>query len=150
MLLDLVILKKIVNKNFTWGDLNPKYTNIEQLKTNTFCVFHQHNWTVGNAKFYYNEDEGYWVMYCFVEHKAYTAYDYLDLILCKQKQYYRSTVDFLRKKLGDAEFKRYYNAYKEADSELTENNFQRKINWINNVYDESEDIVDYIERLYTA
>lgn len=147
---DEAVIRKIVEKNFTWGDLNPKYDNIQMLKTNVFCPLHDHNYTEGNAKFYYNSDKDIWTLYCFVERKVFSAYDYLKKVLCEERQYYSSPLAFLKEKMPESEILRQYKLIQEQDIDIIEDKYERKKEYIDNVFDEAGNIVDYIEELYCA
>ena len=52
--------------------------------------------------------------------------------------------------MSEGEIIRQYEAFMKSQEVLTENNYQKKLEYINNVYEETENIVDYIEELYTA
>ena len=50
------ILKRIVNKNFTFGDFNKYLENT--YNANIYCPFHDHSYSgKGNAKLYYDEEQ---------------------------------------------------------------------------------------------
>lgn len=145
---DTQVLKKIVNRNFTFGDFN-KYLN-NTFNSNVFCPFHEHNYEgKGNAKLYYNEDEGYWVLHCFVKCGNLTTYDYVDRILIKRNQQYKSVQDFLIEKLGRAEFFEQYRQIRDNIDYLRETEYQEKKKYISNVYNEYDNVSDFIEALYT-
>lgn len=144
------IIKEIVNKNFTWGDLNPKYDNVAQLKTNVMCMFHDHNYTEGNAKFYYDEEKDIWTLFCFVEKKVFTAYEYLKLVVCEKWQKYNSPLQFLKERLPEGEILRQYKLIEEQTIDEVDSAFNKKKEYIDNVYSETGNTIDYIEELYTA
>lgn len=145
---DKQVLKKLVNKNFSLGDFN-KYLN-NTYNANVYCPFHEHSYQgKGNAKMYYDEEEDIWVLHCFVKCGTLTAYDYVDRILVQREGKYRSVYDFLIQKLGNNEF---LEKYKEAESQidyLNETEYAEKKKYIMNVYDEYDNVTDFIESLYT-
>jgi len=143
------IIRKIVERNFSWGDLNPKYDNMEMFKTNVFCMFHANHDTPA-AKFYLDEERDIWVLWCYSEKKRYTAYDYLKKIMCEERQLYNSPLEYLKTHMNEGEIIRQYTLFKEQSLQEVETNIGKKKIYIDNVYNESENIVDYIEELYTA
>ena len=143
-------LRAVVNKNFTWKDLNPKrFSEYDVAKSNVFCPFHP-NHDTPSSKFYYNEDKEIYVLHCYSEHRSFEPADYVELIMCKEWEKYTDILDFLRHNMSEGEIIRQYEAFMKSQEVLTENNYQKKLEYINNVYEETENIVDYIEELYTA
>lgn len=146
---DTEILRQLVNNNFTFGDLSPRFKN--NYNANIFCPFHEHSFQgKGNAKMYYDEEKEIWVLACFVEHRVFTAYDYVDLILCKRQGKYSSVKDFLLQKLDKAEFISSYKSIQKNIDIYKETYYENKCRYIREVASEVEDLVDYIERLYTG
>jgi hypothetical protein len=116
-----------------------------------YCPFHESSHTgTQHARIYYNDETNLWYMHCYVEQKNYFASDYVNLILIKERQQYHSAKDYILAKIGKEEFIALYNMFKEQKKELVETQFQRKCNWIDSVYADTGNIVDYIEQLYTA
>lgn len=144
---DTEILRQLVNNNFTFGDLSPKFKN--NYNANIFCPFHEHSYRgKGNAKMYYDEDKEIWVLACFVEHRVFTAYDYVDLVLCKKQGKYKSVKDFLLQKLDKAEFISSYKGIQKNIDIYKETYYENKCRYIREVASEVDDLVEYIERLY--
>ena len=103
----------------------------------------------GNAKLYYNEEEGIWVLHCFVKCGTKTAYDYLQEITIGREHKYNSVEEFLVEHLGLPEFIAQYKGIQDNLDYTEETSYQAKKRYIENVYnDVNEDIVDYIEKLY--
>lgn len=142
------VLKKIVNQNFTLGDFNKYLENT--YNANIYCPFHEHSYSgKGNAKLYYNEEEGIWVLHCFVKCGTKTAYDYLQEITIEREHKYSSVEEFLVEHLGRPEFIAQYKGIQDNLDYTEETSYQAKKRYIENVYnDVNEDIVDYIEKLY--
>ena len=148
---DRYILKKIINRNFSFHDLAPKVFPQLRHGAGLFCPFHENSRTgTMQARLYYNEDEDMFYLYCYAEGKAFTAFDYVNLILCKNKQIYTNPKEFILSKIAMNEFIALYNLYKKQKAEEAESQFKRKCRWIDNVYADTGNIVDYIEKLYTA
>ena len=83
------ILKRIVNKNFTFGDFNKYLENT--YNANIYCPFHDHSYSgKGNAKLYYDEEQEIWVLMCFAKCGVKTAYEYLVEITIGREQKYNS------------------------------------------------------------
>ena len=151
MNLDKKILRTIVDKNFSWKDLNPKrFSDYDVVKSNVFCCFHEHNYQEGNAKFYYDEEKDVYLLHCFVERVNFYPHDYVERIICKEWEKYRDILDFLRHNMSDGEIIRQYKLIEKNTSELDESNFEKKKEYIDNVFDEAENLEDYIERLYVG
>ena len=78
------------------------------------------------------------------------ASDYVNLIMCRERQLYKSPKDFLLTKLSNEEFISLYNLFQEKKQAFEENAWKKKCEWIDNTYNETGNIIDYIEALYTA
>lgn len=142
-------IKEIINNNFTFSDLSPKFENVDSSTGNIFCPFHENHSTPA-AKMYWDEVRGIWIIHCFGEcHRNFTAYDYIDKILCEKYQQYKSPLDFLKNKLPLSDLHAQFEFYEKQQIDSTQSFMQNKINYINNVYFKYENIVDYIEELYT-
>ena len=147
---EYVAIKEVVNKNFTFSDLSPRFKNVDSSTGNIFCPFHENTDTPA-AKMYWNEYKDRWEIHCFGEcHRNFTAYDYVDLILCIKYQKYSSPLDFLRKNMDPAELQKQLSFYKKKGVELEVSLFEEKVEYINNVYSEAENSVEFIERLYAS
>lgn len=145
---DRKILKKIVNQNFTFGDFNKYLENT--YNANVYCPFHEHSFSgKGNAKLYFNEEENIWVLHCFVKCGNKTAYDYLQEIVIQREGKYSSVEDFLIERLGTPEFLAQYRGIKDNIDYTKETSYQEKKRYIENLYNETDDVVDFIESLYT-
>ena len=144
---DYSILKKIVNNNFTWSDVWKE--GIEGVNANVYCPFHE-NTRTPSARIYFNDKQDYYILYCYTERRAFTVFDYVNLVLVEKLQRYNNVEEFLIQQLGDTEFKTLYSEYKELKNENEESDISVKVEYIDNVYNETLNIVDYIEALYTA
>lgn len=143
-------LRAVVDRNFTWKDLNPKrFSEYDVVRSNTMCPFHENHDTPA-SRFYYDEEDDLWILYCYSEKKAFHPYHYVELIMCKEWEKYTDILDFLKHNMSEGEIIRQYEAFMKSQEVLTENNYQKKVDYINNVYSETGNTVDYIEGLYTA
>lgn len=148
---DKYILKKIIDRNFNFHDLAPKVFPQLRHGLGLFCPFHENSRTgTMQARIYYNEESDLFYLYCYAEGKSYFAYDYVALILCKEKQLYNNPKEFILSKMTKDEFIGLYNLYSKQKAERIESQFKRKCRWIDNVYSETGNTIDYIEQLYTA
>ena len=143
-----LILRKIINANFTFADLSPRFIGVDSSTGNIFCPFHE-NHSSPAAKMYWDEYRELWVIHCFGEcHRSFTAYDYVNLVLCQKYEKYKTPLDFLKKHMSVTVLKNQIALYKKDTSELTENAYSKKATYINNVYNDYENFADYIEALY--
>ena len=142
-------IKKVLNNNFTFADLSPRFKNVDSSTGNIFCPFHENHSTPA-AKMYWDDDKGIWVLWCFTEHKHFTAYDYVNLVLCKKYEKYQSPLDFLRKNMSLDDLYLQLDVFEKERQEWTESRTSIKIDYIMRVAEESETLEDYIEKLYLA
>lgn len=91
---EIRILKEIIIHTFTWGDLNPKYTNLSSELGNIFCPLHPENRLSPHSKAYWDEERDILVVHCFRDHVNFTTYDYLTKILIDSKKMYKDPWDF--------------------------------------------------------
>ena len=90
------------------------------------------------------------MFHCFAEHKTYTSYDYVNLILCERRGEYDDPYDFLVKNMDAAELREYIKLAQDKMELLTESAFEKKIEYISNLYNEYDNTVDFINALYSA
>ena len=146
---DKYILKKIVDRNFTFTDLNPRQFPQLIHGEGMYCLWHECSHTgTKNARIYFNEEQEIFYVHCYAEGKNYTAYDYVAEIMCKQKQLYKSVLDFLLDKMDQTEFLTQYKLFEQKKQVLVESQFKKKCEYIDNVYNNTGDISSYIEALY--
>ena len=141
-------IKTIINKNFTFGDLSPRFKNVDSSTGNIFCPFHENHSTPA-AKMYWNEANQIWILHCFGQcHRNFTAYDYVNLILCEKYGKYKSPFEFLRNNmpLGDLYLQIEVNEREREDQVDMESS--AKIEYIQKVAEENEKTEDFIEALY--
>lgn len=143
------VLRRVINHNFSFSDLSKRFENVDSSTGNIFCPFHE-NYTTPAAKMYWDDIQDMWVIWCFSEQRRFTAYDYVDLIMCKEREQYRSPLEFLKANMSSTDLYNQVNLYKSEVDDLTQIAMQAKIDYINNIYAEHENLVDYIEELYTA
>lgn len=140
-------IKTVLNRNFTFSDLSPRFENVDSSTGNIFCPFHENHSTPA-AKMYWDESKGIWVLWCFTEHKHFTAYDYVNLILCEKYQKYKSPIDFLEKNMDKNDLYSQLDFSEKQYEDEVEDNTNNKIEYINRVFAENEKIEDYVEALY--
>ena len=142
-------IKTVLNRNFTFADLSPRFKNVDSSTGNIFCPFHENRSTPA-AKMYWDENREIWVLWCFTEHKHYTAFDYVNLILCERYEKYKSPLDFLRKNMSLDELYPQLDASERERQDLVETYMDAKVEHIMQVAEECETLEDYIEKLYLA
>lgn len=146
---DKYILKQITDTNFTFTDLDPRMFPSLIHGEGMYCMFHQNSHTgTKQARVYFDEERNIFYIHCYAEGKNFTAFDYLWLIMCKQKQLYKHPRDFLLEKMDTTEFVRQYSLFKKKKQVLCESQFKKKCEYIDNVYNQTGDIAHYIEALY--
>lgn len=148
---DNYILKKIVDYKFNFHDLNSR--QFPQLREGApmYCPFHENSHTgTMQARIYFNEDNNLWYLHCYMEGKNFYAHDYVDLIMVKEKQLFSSIKDFLLSRISRDEFIALYNLYKEKKQAILETRFKKQCIYIDNVFHDTGNTIDYIEALYTA
>lgn len=144
---DRRILKALVNNNFSFADLDKKFEGVDSSTGNIFCPFHE-NKSSPSAKMYFNEDTNMYTIWCFRESRNFTAYDYVDKILCVEKNKYRDVVTFLEARMNKAEILTQYNNLLKNINSMDEKTIQKKIDYIDNIYVDCENTEEYIERVY--
>ena len=143
-------IKRVINQNFTFADLSKRFIGVDSSTGNIFCPFHENTDTPA-AKMYWDDERGIWVLHCFGEcHRNFTAYDYIDLILCKKYQKYNSPLHFLKLNMPEYKLGNQLEVAQKYINEETITLIEEKKNYIDNLYIETGNIVDFIEKLYTA
>ena len=141
-------IRTVLNRNFTFADLSPRFENVDSSTGNIFCPFHENHSTPA-AKMYWNEEDGLWIIHCFGEcHRNFTAYDYVDLILCKKYQKYKSPLDFLKKNMANESLLMQLELYDKEQEDQLELEESAKTEYISRVAFENENLESYIESLY--
>ena len=143
-------VKSVINDYFTFADLSPRFKGVDSSTGNIFCPFHENHDTPA-AKMYWDEEREIWILHCFGEcHKNYTAYDYVNLVLCEKYQNYKNPLFFLKSKIPEAQLGVLLNNYQKNLDLSISSSIEEKKNYIDNIFAETGNIVDFIERLYTA
>lgn len=142
-------IKEVINKNFTFSDLSKRFVNVDSSTGNIFCPFHENTDTPA-AKMYWDDERNIWIIHCFGKcHRNFTTYDYVDLVLCKKYGRYSSPYHFLTENMSQEQLSAELTFYVEASAQETRNSFEKKISYINSVFQKHENAIDYIEELYT-
>ena len=144
-----LVLKEVINRNFTFADLSPRFKNVDSSTGNIFCPFHENHDTPA-AKMYWDEDKEIWVIWCFSEHKHFTAYDYVNLILCEKYEKYKSPLHFLKENVQEAKLNIQLNLYQQRVATITEEFSDAKKDYIDSVFAQTGNITDFIEKLFTS
>lgn len=148
---DRYIIDQIINKNFNYHDLDPKLFPRLQHGVGLHCPHHPNSGRgTMQARIYYNEEQDMFYLYCYAEGRVYKPSDFVRLILCNEREKYVSPKAFLLAHMSEEEFISQYNTIKRKKKVLMETQFKKKCEYIDNTYNSSENIVDYIETLYTA
>ena len=143
-------VKSIINDYFTFADLSPRFKGVDSSTGNIFCPFHENHDTPA-AKMYWDSEREIWILHCFGQcHRNFTAYDYVDLILCIKYQKYESPLQFLKVNIPDVDLGRILDNYQKQADEYISSAIEEKRIYIDNVFYETGNIIDFIERLYTA
>lgn len=148
---DRYIIDKIINSNFTYTDLDPK--RFPQLRhgVGMYCPYHESSHTgTMQARMYYSEEHNIFYIHCYVEGRNFKASDYVRLIMCREKELFRSPIDFLLSRMSKEDFIAQYKLIESNRKDEVETMFKKKCKYIDNTYTTTGNIVDYIEALYTA
>ena len=141
-------IKTVINRNFTFADLSPRFKNVDSSTGNIFCPFHENHSTPA-AKMYWNEDQQIWIIHCFGQcHTNFTAYDYVNLILCEKYGKYKSPLDFLKKNMPLEDLYFQLDVIEKENEDQVEMEETAKVEYIQRVASENENTVDFIEALY--
>lgn len=142
-------VKEVLNSNFTFADLSPRFVNVDSTTGNIFCPFHENHETPA-AKMYWNEPKQIWVLHCFACHRNYTAFDYVNIILCDRYKRYKNPLEFLKKNMDLSLMYMQIEAKEKQYEDFTNQAMSDKLEYINNVAEENETVESFIEALYTA
>ena len=143
-------IRAVINRNFTFADLSPRFKNVDSSTGNIFCPFHENHSTPA-AKMYWNDEDEIWIIHCFGEcHRNYTAFDYVEKVLCEKYQKYISPFHFLKLHMPESKLGMQLEIYKKYVAEQTSSSIDEKRMYIDNLFMEKGNIVDFIEELYTA
>ena len=141
------VLRKVVESNFSFADVDSKFVGKDALSGNVYCPFHE-NYHTPAARFYWEDERDILILYCYKERRRYTSYDYVNLIMCESMQKYPSVEYFCRQKLGNSNFEEQYKVVSQNVHVLSQQQITAKINYIDEVYSNTGNTIDYIERLY--
>lgn len=139
------VQKRIINDRFGWEDLDGNFS--VTTTANIFCPFHD-NYNTPSARFYETDDTGKYVLWCFSERRFYTPYDYVNLIMVNYRRQYPDVWAFLEEHLSEAELKESIVIAQKYVSEEDEANVTEKREYIRNLYNEYDDLEEFINRLY--
>lgn len=141
-------VRAIINNNFTFGDLSPRFKNVDSSTGNIFCPFHENHSTPA-AKMYWNEAHQIWVLHCFGQcHRNFTAYDYVDLILCEKYGKYKSPLEFLKKNMVLSDLYVQIDTCEREREDQVDIETSAKVEYIQRIAEEHEKTEDFIEALY--
>ena len=145
-----LVIREVINRNFTFADLSKRFEGVDSSTGNIFCPFHENHDTPA-AKMYWDDTHEIWILHCFGEcHRNFTAYDYVEKIFCEKYQKYSNPLQFLRANMPEARLGTQLDFYQKNVSELIESYENEKKTYIDNLYTETGNIIDFIEKLYTA
>lgn len=142
------ILRTIIEKLFTFGELDSYYDSIEITTHNIFCPFHEYEQLPANerspaARVKYNEEKDIFIIHCWVTHKNYSVFDYIKNVL--QEDPY----EYLLKKKEKEKIKILYENLLKGYIEIDNKILEKKIRYINNTaVGCNENTEEYIECLY--
>lgn len=146
---DYRVLREIIEQNFPLNKIVPEYDGLSQNTANCFCVFHK-NTSSPSGKLYWDDEKDILVLHCFAEHRTFTSFDYVKLILCDRKGEYKDPMDFLEQNMAPEELGEYIKLAKDKMELLTESAYDTKVTYINNLYNEYDNVIDFINNLYSA
>lgn len=144
------VIKEVINRNFTFADLSKRFEGVDSSTGNIFCPFHENHDTPA-AKMYWDTEREIWILHCFGEcHRNFTAYDYVERIFCQKYQKYNSPLQFLRANMPEGKLGTQLDFYQKNANLMMESYENEKRTYIDNLFEETGNIEDFIEALYTA
>jgi len=145
---DPKILREIAEQNFSWEDVNPKRFNTNvMLNSNMFCPFHENHSTPA-AKAFLDDEKDIIIIWCFTEQRRFSVYDYINLIIVRQWQKFSSVQDYLINRLGEEKFNELYTLAEQDIALGNEALMEQTIEYIDNLYNEHDNVIDFINCLY--
>lgn len=144
-----IMQRYIIEQNFPLNELVPEYNGLTQNTANVYCVFHP-NYSSPSAKLYWDDEKDILVLHCFSEHKTFTAYDYVNQVLCYQKGLYKDPTDYIIRNIPEEELKEVLKLAEFNFDDLEGNMFENRLRYITNLYNELDDTNEFINQLYTA
>lgn len=144
------LLRLVVEKLFTFGDLDPKLDDLNASFGNIPCPFHEYEINKKNdgdyaGKVYYNEEKQIDTIHCFTTKKTYTSYDYL--VLIKELD----PIEYIIENSNNLEqvttiIECVEKGYLDYDSLMLQN----KLEYFNNTFEECDNnLIYYVQKLYT-
>lgn len=143
------VLRTIIEQNFPLNEIVPEYDGLTQNTANVYCVFHPNHGSPA-GKLYWDEEKDILVLHCFSEHKTFTSFDYVVKVLCERYGKYSDPVDFLLKNMSEQELKEILTLAEMNLDELEETSYEQKVEYITNLYNEFDEVCEFIDNLYTA
>ena len=144
---DKYLLKFVIEKLFTFGDLSRSLSNVDSSTGNISCPFHPSEGFGENksqsAKVYYSEEKNIYTLHCFTSKKTYTVYDYIEKVMEK------SPYDFLVANRDNSEIVDIVDVIEKGYVDLNNDIVEKRVNYVDTVFEECEGAtVDYIDKLY--
>ena len=143
------LVRDIIEQNFPLNEIIPEYAGLTQNTANVYCVFHDNRHSP-SSKLYWDDEKDILVLHCFAEHKTFTSYDYVKLVLCERKGHYADPVDFLLKNMSEQELREIVKLAEQNLDDFSETAVEQKIEYIENTYNECDNVVDFINTLYSS
>lgn len=144
---DPKILRMIAETYVTFQKLDRRLANLGLINANIFCPFHDNRHSPA-AKAYYDEERSIWVIHCFAEHRTFTTYDYIKIILVDRENQYKSVKEYLLKELGETTFNEAYSLAEREQYLYNETLHEQRLTYIENLYSKYNNVTDFINALY--
>lgn len=143
------ILRVVVEKLFTFGDLNKSLADVDSSVGNINCPFHPAEGEGVNksksAKVYYDEDKNIYTITCFTVKRVYSSYDYIKLAMEEDP------ITYLLKHRSLQDISDIVDMLKKGYIKIENNNVEEFYNYVNNVFEECDcNTVEFIERILTV
>lgn len=142
------IWRNIAEYNLEWGDVDSQFEGLQPGLANIYCPFHDNKHSPA-ARPYWDEDRDVLTIFCFRERRSFSVYDYIDLILCRERRIYKDPGEYLQKHFGEVAYKELFQLARQSLLTMRADKFDQKCKYIRNLYNEYDNVVDFINALYT-
>ncbi len=143
------ILRVIVERLFTFAELDSYYDGVDSNTGNIYCKFHpaegySENLRSPASKMFYNDEKDIQELHCWTSRRNYSVYDYVTMVM-EEDPY-----EYLIKNKNKEEILPLYEALQKGYINIDSALLEKKIEYLNNTYIEcEEDVSDYIEKVYS-
>jgi hypothetical protein len=137
------LLRLIVEKLFIFSEVDSRFEGVDSSIGNFRCPFSPGK-SQKSAKMYFDNEKNIFIIHSFKKNRNYSVYDYIKKVL--EQNPYNYLIKYKNKNEILEIIKNFEKGYIDIENNLRE----RKINYINHVFQSTDNIIDYIEKLYDS